>query len=256
VLSSVATVTRTAWLHPATLRAAVGAFVIGTIGGALPTGVLASSTGAGIGRGVSWGLWAYAACSPALLVFAAVTICAARYEHRTDQDLFLAGQPHRATLWKEAVAAVSVAIGMTVPVVIGAATSGIADALAQTTTLWTPVAPGALWAALGASCWMALLSVLVVGAVRNATLAYGILLGWLLAGIAATYVTASQAAWDVLSASPVGSFAFVTRSVVAGRAGVVTHVWLILGMSLIWVAVLTLTIVRRHRRLVPRSPAG
>jgi hypothetical protein len=103
---------------------------------------------------------------------------------------------------------------------------------------------------------MALLSVLVVGAVRSATLAYGILLGWLVAGVVATYVTASQTAWDVLSASPVGSFTLVTRSVVAGRAGVATHVWLILTMSLVWACVLTLTVARRHRRLVPRLPAA
>jgi hypothetical protein len=99
------------------------------------------------------------------------------------------------------------------------------------------------------------MAALVVAAARSSAIAYGILLGCLVAGVVGVYVTASQLAWDVFSVSPVGALTLAARDVVGSRAGVATHVPLVFGGVLGWTLVLLTVVNSRHRRLLPRRPA-
>lgn len=244
------------WRHPVVPRVIVAAFLIGALGGTIPTGFLVLSSGAGLGRGITWGLWAFAFTSPFVVAYAVSALCAARYEWQADTDLFLAGQPSAVTLARDGLSATSVAVLLMVPAALGGMIVGIADAAARHTTLLTPMTAQAPLAALAATCWWSLLAVLVVGAVRSATLGFFVVCGFFLAAIAALGIADAQITWDILSVSPFGPFTLVGAKVAGGRSGLMTHEALVAIGCVAWPVAIGWLVLRRQRGLVPRAPTG
>jgi hypothetical protein len=240
------TLIRIGWRHPVVPRAAVVAFVVGALGGTVPTGFLARATGAGIGAGATWGLWAFALVSPILVVYAVSELCAARFSWGVDVDLHLAGQPHAVTLLRDGVTGAGVALMMIAAAALGGVVVGVADSVARGTTLGTAVSPDALVAAVGTAVWWTALVVLVVALVRSATATYLIVVSFFLAGIAAVQVADAQAAWDILAASPFAAFTVIADGVVSGRRGLVTHDGLALAACVVWPAAIGWFVLRRR----------
>ncbi len=260
MLIGLATAVRLAGRHPAVANATVAAFVVGAFGGALPTGALASSQGAGLGRGAGWGLWVLAVLSPMIVTYLSVALGAARYEWDLDDDLFLAGQPHAATLGRETITTILTMAALLGSAAIGGAVAGAADSVAQGSSVWTGFPWGALATALIAVCWISFLTTLVVAITKSAVASYCILTGWLFAGVIAVGIVASQAAWDLVGASPVGAFTLVAREVVARPGGFVTHAAVVWVASAIWAFALAWLARRRVRlqsaaRRAPAAPA-
>lgn len=124
VLTGSRLVWQLSWCHPVVPRLIVLTFLIGALGGMIPTGFLVLPSGAGLGRDATWGMWAFTFTSPLVVAYAVSALCAARYEWQVDTDLFLAGQPHVATLVRDGLAAMSVAVLLTVPAAVGGAIVG------------------------------------------------------------------------------------------------------------------------------------
>lgn len=242
------------WRHPVVAPVAIAAFLVGAVGGMVPTGFLVLSEGAGVGRGAAWGLWAFAAMSPFLVVYAVSALCAARYQWHVDRDLFLAGQSQAVTTIRDGLGALSVAVLLVVPAAVGGVIVGIADAVARGTGVLTPFSVQALIAAGAAASWWSVLAIAVVGIVRSAMVSLFIIGAFFFAGLAAIGLIDAQIAWDALSASPYGPFTLVVRDVVTGRNGLETSTPLVAIGCVVWPALIGWFALRRQRRLLPRAP--
>lgn len=255
VLTASLQVWRLSWRHPVTIPVAVAAFAVGAIGGMIPTGFLVLPSGAGIGRGATWGLWAFAAASPLLVVYTVSVLCSARHEWHVDRDLFLAGQPQSVTMVRDGLGAMSLALMLTAPTAAGGVVVGVADAVTRHTTVWTPFSMSSLLVALATSCWWSVLVSAILALVRSATATLLIVTGFVATGLAAVRVVDDQIAWDVLSAAPFAPLTFIMRNVVAGQAGFETHAGLVAIGSVAWPAVAVWLAWRRQRHLLPKAPA-
>lgn len=245
---------RLSWRHPIVPRAIVVAFTVGALGGTIPTGFLVLPTGAGLGRGATWGLWAFAFAGPLFVPYAVSAICAARYEWQLDTDLFLAGQPQAVTFVRDALGALSVALSLTLPAAVGGAVVGAADAVARGSALWTVPSASALLVALAATGWAGILAALVATALRSATAGFCVVCGFFLTGIAAVGLADAQVAWDLIGLSPYGPFTLLGHSVVGARHGLETHHALTLIASVAWLGAIAWLVLRRQRGLPPKRP--
>lgn len=255
VLTGATQLWRLSWRHPVTFTAAVGAFVVGALGGTIPTGFLVLSSGAGFGRGATWGFWAFAAASPLLVVYTVAVLCSARHDCYVDRDLFLAGQTQAVTMARDGLAAMIVAVMLAGPAAAGGMIVGVADALARGTTVWTAFSLPSLLSALAAACWWSVLVIAIVALVRSAGATMLILTGFVATGLAAVQAASDQIAWDVLSASPFAPLAFVVRNAVAGHHGYETHLWLVAIGCLVWPAAAAWLAWRTQHRRLPKAPA-
>lgn len=234
--------------YPALPGLMVAAFVVGALGGIVPGGFLAQPGGAGFGAGAAWGLWAYLAASPVLVVTGACLVAATRYDWRMDRDMFLAGQTPRRTVMRDAVAAAALTLAMLGAAAVGGAVVGSADSVSRGASPLTGFSVVALIAAAGASLWWAVQSVLVATLLRSGAWSALAMLAWFVLSLALMQAVPTQALWNVLTASPSAPFVLATRSVLGAPRGLETHAGLAIAAAVWWSLAMAWLVGRRLRR--------